>query len=235
MNTAERMAAVRKKVDAMGVSPIDILIVGATGVGKSSTLNALFGKNVSKVGESVNPETMDTPSFVLKDGLMRFWDSPGLGDGIENDKKHHRKIRKLLEESYIYNKRRYGKIDLVLVILDGSSRDMGTFSKIIDNVMLPCISENRIIVAINKCDLALCSRHWDNEKNCPDDRLLEEISKREKGDGEQKGYIDRMGDVFTNRKRVISYSALKEYNIDKLFDFIINSVPNYKRRYRAKN
>lgn len=231
MNTDECMSVVRKKVDAMGVSPIDILIVGATGVGKSSTLNALFGKNVSKVGESVNPETMETPSFVLKDGLMRFWDSPGLGDGIENDKKHHRKIRKLLESSYIYNKRKYGKIDLVLVILDGSSRDMGTFSKIIDNVLLPCISENRIIVAINKCDLALSSRHWDNEKNCPDDRLLEEISKRE------KEYSCRFikDKIFINRKRVISYSASEKYNIDRLFDFIINSVPNYKRRYRAKN
>lgn len=36
---------------------INLMITGATGVGKSSTINALFGEEVAKVGTSVNPET----------------------------------------------------------------------------------------------------------------------------------------------------------------------------------
>ena len=39
--------------------PIDVLLVGATGTGKSSTLNAIFGDAVCKVGDGVDPQTQD--------------------------------------------------------------------------------------------------------------------------------------------------------------------------------
>ena len=38
---------------------INIMITGATGSGKSSTINALFDADVAKVGIGVDPETMD--------------------------------------------------------------------------------------------------------------------------------------------------------------------------------
>ena len=37
--------------------PLDMVLVGATGVGKSSTINALFGEDVAVVGTGVDPET----------------------------------------------------------------------------------------------------------------------------------------------------------------------------------
>ncbi len=37
---------------------VNIMITGATGCGKSSTINALFDTEVAKVGVGVNPETM---------------------------------------------------------------------------------------------------------------------------------------------------------------------------------
>ncbi|MBR3735698.1 MAG: hypothetical protein IKN07_07435 [Lachnospiraceae bacterium] len=36
---------------------VNILVVGATGVGKSSTINALFNMEIAKVGIGVDPET----------------------------------------------------------------------------------------------------------------------------------------------------------------------------------
>ena len=36
---------------------VNILVTGATGVGKSSTINALFNTEVAKVGVGVDPET----------------------------------------------------------------------------------------------------------------------------------------------------------------------------------
>lgn len=36
------------------------MITGATGSGKSSTINALFNMEVAKVGVGVNPETMNS-------------------------------------------------------------------------------------------------------------------------------------------------------------------------------
>ena len=57
------------------------MVTGATGAGKSSTLNSFFDKVVAKVGEGVDPETMELSAYSLTD-QMRFWDTPGLGDGI---------------------------------------------------------------------------------------------------------------------------------------------------------
>lgn len=56
---------------------INLMVTGATGVGKSSTINALFGEEVAKVGTSVNPETMGIDKYKL-DNLV-IWDTPGLG------------------------------------------------------------------------------------------------------------------------------------------------------------
>lgn len=53
------------------------MITGATGSGKSSTINALFNTEVAKVGVGVDPETMDITKYDL-DNLV-LWDSPGLG------------------------------------------------------------------------------------------------------------------------------------------------------------
>ena len=69
-------------------------------------------------------------------------------------------------------------IDLVLVILDGSTRDLGTSYELINNVIIPNLGENkkdRILVAINQADAAMKGRHWDYNTNKPDGEL-EKIS-----------------------------------------------------------
>lgn len=53
-----RFDDLRQKIrDADLLRPLDVLLVGATGAGKSSTLNAVFGMEVAKVGDGVEPET----------------------------------------------------------------------------------------------------------------------------------------------------------------------------------
>ena len=64
--------------------PLDVLLVGGTGTGKSSTLNALFGSTVAKVGDGVDPETQQVSSYKLHD-YLRVHDSAGLGDGKAAD------------------------------------------------------------------------------------------------------------------------------------------------------
>ena len=151
---------------------INLMITGGTGVGKSSTINALFGREISKVGIHAEPETMEIKSYELNDKIT-LWDSPGLGDGMR-DTEHARKIVDLLrrkDSSGAY------MIDLVLVLADATSRDLGTTYSLISDVIVPNLgNENdkktRIIAALNKCDAVMGGRHWDYANSKPDEKRL---------------------------------------------------------------
>ena len=126
---------------------MNIMITGATGCGKSSTINAMFDTEVAKVGVGVDPETMDIEKYEL-DNLV-LWDTPGLGDGRDADNRHARKIIEKLSE---VDENGNALIDLVLVIVDGSTRDLGTSYRLINSVIIPNLGadkKDRILVAIN--------------------------------------------------------------------------------------
>jgi predicted GTPase len=57
--------------------PLDVALIGATGVGKSSTINGLFGSEVAKVGSGVDPETMHVTQYAVND-VFRLHDTAGL-------------------------------------------------------------------------------------------------------------------------------------------------------------
>lgn len=117
---------------------INLLITGATGVGKSSTINALFETEVAKVGTSPNPETMDISKYEL--GNLVIWDSPGLGDGKEADTRHAKGIISKLNE---VDSKQAPLIDVVLVLVEAGSRDLGTTFELINNIIIPNLHQHR--------------------------------------------------------------------------------------------
>jgi len=111
---------------------VNILFTGATGSGKSSTINAIFDMNLAIVGNRVDPETTDIQKYELRNLIL--WDSPGLGDSEIADLRHSQNIiDKLMEK----DENGLPLIDVVLVIIDGSSRDMMTSYKLINGVIIP--------------------------------------------------------------------------------------------------
>lgn len=72
-------------------------------------------------------------------------------------------------------------IDLVMVILDGSSRDLGTSYQLINEVIIPNLGEekeNRILIAINQADVAMKGRNWNYEENKPEQKLVDFLNEK---------------------------------------------------------
>lgn len=203
---------------------VNILITGATGAGKSSTINAIFGEDKAKVGH-IDPETMSIEKYDLDS--MILWDSPGLGDGIENDKVHSKNIINKINQ---LDKDGHPVIDLVLVILDGSSRDYGTSYDLINRVIIPHLEDKkRIMVAINQCDIAMKGKGWDDTENEPTHELELFL------EGKIDSVRNRIYESTRVRVEPIVFSAEKRYNISKLLSYIIKMTPEKKRWIYASN
>ena len=208
---------------------INLMITGATGSGKSSTINALFDLEVAKVGTGVDPETMDIQKFDL-DNLV-LWDSPGLGDGKEKDIEHSKGIIKKLNELDDNNKR---LIDMVLVLLDGSSRDLGTSYELINSVIIPNLGENaekRIIVAINQADVAMKGKYWNDERNIPEKEL--EIFLNDNVESVRKRIKEATGlsiePIYYSAGYKDGNNKQNPYNLSKLLYLIVKNTPTKKR------
>lgn len=211
------------KMDAMHIHPLDVLVVGATGARKSTTLNAFFQREVAKVGDGVNPETMQVASY-RSNQLCRLWDSPGFGDGATQDKRHAQTVAEVLRRAYQMNNEPFGFIDLVLVIVDGGSRDLGTTYRLLEDVILPNIQPDRVLTAINQADMAMKGQYRDRAAHRPDWGLLQFL--REKEVSIQRRIRESTGMTIP---RPVTYSALENYNITGLYDLIIDHIPTERR------
>lgn len=215
---------ISKIMDSSLLYPLDVLLVGGTGTGKSSTINAILEQTVAKVGDGVDPETKSVTDYRLNK-YIRFHDSAGLGDGGAADVTHAKNIAEILTCRLSKTQLHYALIDLVLVILDGGSRDLGTAFKLLESVVLKNISPDRVIVAINQADMAMKGHYWNEELNEPESEL--EVFLNEKSASVQKRIFES-----TNLKigNPIFYSALYHYNINLLMEHIIEHIPASRRQ-----
>lgn len=215
---------------------VNIMLTGATGSGKSSTINALFNTEIAKVGVGVDPETEIISKYEL-DNLI-IWDTPGLGDGVENDDRITRDIIRKLSET---DEEGQPLIDIIVVILDASSKDLGTSYDLINKVLIPCLGHeapDRILIAINQSDMAMKGTHWNAENNEPDNVLKEFLQK--KAQSVQKRIYEGTG---LNIKPIFYCAGYKEdgceqrkpYNLTKLLYYIVKAIPREKRLAVADN
>lgn len=231
----EKNKRLSKLLKARG-QKINLMLVGATGSGKSSTINSLFNTSVAEVGVGVEPETADIECYRLEN--LTIWDSPGLGDSAENDSRYSEKIIKKLSET---DENGIPLIDLVAVIIDASTKDMSTTYELINKILLPCLTEEnreRIIIAVNQADMAMKGNHWDAERNCPDETLAEFL--KEKCRSVQQRIADATGEEFKVMYYCAGYTEdsgkqRPAYNLTKLLYHIVLSLPAEKRMAIAEN
>jgi predicted GTPase len=182
------------------------------------------------VGVGVDPETTCISKFDLDN--LTIWDTPGLGDGVERDKEITRDIITKLNELGEDGK---PMIDLVVVIMDSSSKDLGTSYDLINNVLIPCLGSEagkRIVIALNQADIAMKGNHWNKEENKPDDVLNAFLKKK------AASVRERIKEGTGLDIEPICYCAgyseegeeqCKPYNLTKLLHTIIQIIPREKR------
>lgn len=213
---------------------VNIMVTGATGCGKSSTINALFGTEVAKVGVTPDPETMDISKYNLS--YLTIWDSPGLGDG-KKDAEHAKNIKEKLVQK---DEKGDFLIDLVLVILDGGSRDLGASYELINKVIIPNLGNetNRLLVAINQCDMAMKGRYWNSEANKPELELEKFLNKKAmsvKKRIEEATGVSIVEPVYYSAGYKEKGQEQKPYNMQKLLSYIMNHTPSRKRIVYTNN
>lgn len=210
---------------------INLLIVGETGVGKSSTISALFGGTLTdKIKSGQKPMTKEIERYSL-DNLI-IWDTPGLGDSTENDKSYAKKIEELLNKR---NEKGEFLIDVVLVVISASNRAMDSTFKVIKEVVIPNMKKENIVIAINKIDSAL-DDYWDKVHNCPlqnpevskylENEIIKPINKRIK----EETNLDIIPIYYAAGKiDILSKKQNPGYNLRKLFSCILEATPLKKR------
>lgn len=213
---------------------VNILVIGATGVGKSSTINALFNhtniasKNLCEIGYESAPKTKESSSYNI--GKVKIWDTPGLGDSKEKDDNYKNQIEVLLQKRDSNNEI---LIDLILVIIDGSNKDISTTIDLINKTLIPNLAKedrNRILIGINKIDKIKSSRYWDFSKNKPTSQINEYLSNM------QLDIKHRVFNVTNISIDPIIYSAgdsslnIQPYNLLELIACILKNLPFEKRK-----
>jgi predicted GTPase len=153
-----------------------------------------------------------------------------LGDSPENDRRHAKLLNDKLRER---NDDGEPLIDLVLVVLNGASRDMGSVDQLINKVIVPSLGQNtdRMLVAINQADLSMRGRHWNSERNEPEPPLLAHLEDQVKV--VQQRIVQGSGvntePVFYAAGYADETEARRPYNLVKLLAHILRHVPVEKR------
>lgn len=149
-------------------TPLRVAVIGESGVGKSSTINALFGTElpVSHFGSCT--QVSETVSTKTSKGVpIEIIDMPGLGAGRAESRRHWKTYRQIIPT-----------VDCVVWIisagdraLEGMQRSLKTISGFSDSEIM-----DHIVIGINKAE-HMHPENWNSMVNLPSEEQLKNLEK----------------------------------------------------------
>lgn len=177
----------RQLLEEISGNPLRIYVVGATGAGKSSLINAIFSfgsestVELAEVGKECDPKTRFFFEYAYNQ--IMFIDMPGVGDSVANDKKWLARLNARLEqESGIrwYGEKGKGSGTsagaMLLLVLNAVTSDYGETFDLIKKT--EAFLKLPVICALNQVDKTLLRPAWDDDHNAPSEKLRVAISEK---------------------------------------------------------
>lgn len=200
--------------------PFRVAVIGQSGVGKSTTLNSVFGLSNYTSNLAEGTTEIVEKVFPMRDGFsLSIYDMPGLNNDVDKDLEYETLYKQILPDC-----------DVIVYIINAHSRDFGEDCRILKEIVLPICNDNQVrenlVLAINKIDTIGESidpndpeLQWDAFENLPTPKLKAAIKTK------LSDIIDKLIDegLLASKEgfadhQVVFYSAVYNYNLQ---DFIL--------------
>jgi small GTP-binding protein len=181
------------------------VFVGKTGYGKSSTINAFFGKSLMKTSDvAACTRECQSLDFELSSGCyFSLGDLPGIGESEYIDKKYI----KMYTDFFRYS-------TAVVYVIRADTRDYSIDESAYKRLFKNHSDKKKVIFALNCCDkIEPINRSLSTE---PSSAQMQNITKK----------IDSVSQLFQPVNSVIPYSAATGWNMNGLAEEIVRVVSN---------
>jgi uncharacterized protein len=209
--TTDAMKKVRAQVEEEAAKPPRIALLGETGVGKTSTINALFNEGLPISHERSCTKTENEVIGKVGEPIV-FVDLPGVGEDVEADEAHFATYARVLPS-----------VDIALWIIKADNRAISNIQRAIQRLVEhKIVDPARLVFAINQVDLVQPGA-WDEVINQPSVEQETTIKARRE---DIVAKIRRV--VPLANEHVVAYSATKFYNLERLVHAMVKACE--KRR-----